>query len=172
MGKLAKWVLWVLFLVAVLAFASVNGGPATAPAGPAATQSIPADGAPVVDYTTVSEPGVVEPNDQEYVKYRDNAPMYDPLGAVIPAPPDNASAEQWRAFSIAQCERNRAEPAWYRRGAGCHVIDGPTNPEMVYDLPPTERADLDKKHQDTVNKICDSAQRIGFSCNVIDSDGP
>lgn len=164
-----RWVVGLLLALGLIAYAAKNSGdPTPPPAGP----SVAADGAPVVDYTTVPEPGVVAPNDQEYVKYRDTVPMYDPLGPVIPAPPDSAPAAAWRAFSVAQCERNRAEPPWYRRGAGCHVIDGPTQPEMVYDLPPTERADLDKKHQDTLKKVCDGAQRMGWSCNVIDSDGP
>jgi hypothetical protein len=126
---------------------------------------------PTVDYTTDTA-GTVEPNDDEYQQYRDVAPQYDPLGPVIPAPPDGSSIERWRAFGIAQCERWRKEPPWYRRGAGCHVPDDPITPHMVFDLPPSEKADLDREQQNRIGKLCDTANRFGYECNVIDTDGP
>ncbi len=126
---------------------------------------------PTVDYTTDSA-GIVAPDDAEYRQYRNVVPQSDPLGPVIPAPPDGSSPGVWRAFGVAQCERFRNEPAWYRRGAGCHVSDDPATPHMVFDLPPTERADLDREQQNRISKVCDAANRFGYECNVIATDGP
>lgn len=127
---------------------------------------------PTVDYVADDTPGVVLPNDAEYQQYRDVVPQSDPLGPVIPAPPEGAPVAAWQAFGAAQCERLRREPPWYRRGAGCHVSSDAAEPHMVYDLPPAERADLDRQQQDQIDRVCVNVRKLGDECNVIATDGP
>ena len=155
--------------VAICAVCGHAPGPIDSPPETSA-HSVTGDNAPVVDYTAEAD----LPSDAEYLQYRDQPkPWSDPLGEPPDAPNAGASPQALRDYSIKQCERWLSEPPWYRRGAGCHVSEtNPAEPSMVIDIPAAEKADLDKKQQEQLGRVCDAGISAGYECRVLDTDGP